>query len=835
MRRLLSVVGLSGLLLAVPLAPPAQAAGEEATYIVTFRDGVVAESQAPQVLPLRSRSETTILSHVAQGAITRLTVSEARSLSKHPRVATVIQDHEIKGDEVQTPAPWHLDRIDGRETWKNDSYDYPSTGAGVTVYVMDSGIDRTHSEFKNVTIEPGTDLVKGDTPVGCQQHGTAVSSMVAGATFGSAKGVTLVPVRILGCDNRGSTADYWQAAEWIIANHPQGAPAVVNASLGNFGTYLDTPTKAMINDGLVVVTSAGNDGVDACRQTPGNLPEVITVGATDASDREPSWSNYGTCVDLYAPGANVQAAHDGAPGASPTGLASGTSFAAPLVSGAAAQVLAENPDWDYQQVWNDLKLRATGDMVVAPRSPNRLLNVGPLGTFTGEKPVISGSTTIGSQLTADLGWKPEPTRTSYQWLRGGVEIPGANSRYYTTVPQDLNQPLTVRVGGAKQGYQGVRAVSEPFTPIVAATPGTYRALAPVRVLDSRTGLGRNGAVSDGDQVEVKVTGSTGVPTGASAVVVNLTVAEPQAAGFLTAYAAGDEAPLASNVNFAGRTRSNLAVVPLSAEGKIALKYQSQGTAHLVADVQGYVVGGQAREPGTLQLVKPTRLVDTRDTDVVPAGGDLTLPVAGKAGLPGAVSAVFVNVTAVDPGAAGYVTVYPGGDRPVASNLNYVAGQTVPNLVLVKVGAEGIVLHNGSDSPLHLVVDIQGYVTDGEAQASGGIVAMAPTRVLDTRTEGGPVSNQQVLSLPVLDKAAVAQQAPAVVLNLTVAENQAAGYLTAYPTGRARPVVSNVNVTEPAVTPNLALATLNQRSVDLYWASAGGSAQVVADLSGYVLP
>ncbi|MDO5287918.1 MAG: hypothetical protein Q4G45_14030, partial [Actinomycetia bacterium] len=108
MRRLLSVVGLSGLLLAVPLAPPAQAAGEEATYIVTFRDGVVAESQAPQVLPLRSRAETTILSHVAQGAITRLTASEARSLSKHPRVATVIQDHEIKGDEVQTPAPWHL-------------------------------------------------------------------------------------------------------------------------------------------------------------------------------------------------------------------------------------------------------------------------------------------------------------------------------------------------------------------------------------------------------------------------------------------------------------------------------------------------------------------------------------------------------------------------------------------------------------------------------------------------------------------------------------------------------------------------------------------------------
>ena len=833
MRRLLSTVALTGLFLSVPLVVPAQAAGEEATYIVTFNDGVVAETQAPQTLPLRSRAQTTILSHVTQGAITRLTASEAAALAKNPRVATVQRDQEIAAHEVQTPAPWHLDRIDGRENWHDNRYTYPNKGAGVTVYVIDSGIDRTHREFAGVTVEPGIDLVQGEIKPGCQRHGTAVSSMVAGATYGVAKEVTIVPVRVLNCEGKGTASDFWQAADWIMAHRAPAAPAVVNISLGNFGNHLNKPTKAMIDRGLVVVTSAGNDGVDACRQTPGSLPEVITVGATDIRDREAGWSNYGSCVDLYAPGVDVPAALDGEPGTSRFGPISGTSFAAPMVSGAAAQVLAQHPRWSQEQVWNDIKLRATGGLVVEARSVNRLLNVGELGAFAGSAPVITGSTAIGSQLSVTLNWKPEPTAISYQWLRNGVPIPGATGPRYTTVTEDLNQQLTIRVGGSRQGYDSVQAVSDPFIPTTAAIAGTYRALSPVRVLDTRQ---QGGAVKDGSVVELKVAGRNGVPSGAAAAVVNLTVVEPQAAGYLTAYAQGGEAPVASNVNFvAGKTRSNLAVVPLSADGRIALRFASPATAHLVADIQGYVVGGQAQAPGTVQLLRPTRLLDTRESQAVPAGGDLKLPVAGKAGLPAAVSAVILNVTAVDAGAAGYVTAYPGGERPTASNLNFVAGQTVPNLVLVKVGPDGVVLHNGAATPLHLVADIQGYVIDGQAAASGAVVAMTPTRVLDTRSDGGPVQGQQKRTVPVLDRAKVAGQAPAAILNLTVTDNQAPGYLTAYPSDTAMPTVSNVNVADPgSVVANLAFATLNRRSADLFWGSPG-TAQVVADVSGYVLP
>lgn len=833
MRRLLSVLALLSLLLGA-LAHPAQAAGEEKTYLISFQTGTSAQATGEALLPARTRAGAQILTRVTQGAIARLTASEAATLAKNPRVAQVLPDQVVAAaDLTQSPAPWHLDRLDGRETWRNATYTTSNGGENVTVYVVDSGIDRTHSEFARMRLKEGADLVAGATNPDCHWHGTAVSSMVGGATLGAAKNAVVVPVRALGCDQKGTAAAVWSAVEWILANHASGTPGVVNLSLTAPGSHLSTPVQSLVNHGLVVVAAAGNDARDACQNTPASAPDAITVAATDINDQEASWSNYGRCVDLYAPGDGVTVAMPSADGGTTAfGTAHGTSYAAPLVSGAAAIVLSEHPGWTPSQVWEDLRLRAAGGLVSGARSPNLLLSVAGLGTLTGGQPQITGSASIGSQLSASLRWEPPATGSDYQWYRAGEPIPGATGPHYTTVAADLNQPLTVSVTGRRQGYAPVTGRSQPFTPTTAAVPGTYRALAPARVLDTRSGTGHRGRLAGGAVLSLPVAGRGGVPAGASAVVLNLTVTAPAAPGYVSAGTGNG-----SNLNFsAGQTVSNLAVVPLGADGSVAIRYASVGSGDLVADVQGYVVGGSAEQPGTVRLTSPTRLVDTRQTAAVPSGGELRLRLAGQAGLPQQVGAAVLNVTVVDPGAAGYLTVFPDGQPPpTASNLNFVAGQTVPNLVLVKNGTDGIVIRNGAAAPVQVVADLQAYVLPGQASASGAVVAMAPVRVLDTRTSGGALQPRQTRTVAVRQQAGVPVAAQAAVLNATVVAPTAAGFLTVYPAGSAQPTVSNVNVTSPGVSvPNLAFATLGDGSASLYWGS-GGSTHVVADVSGYVLP
>jgi hypothetical protein len=376
--------------------------------------------------------------------------------------------------------------------------------------------------------------------------------------------------------------------------------------------------------------------------------------------------------------------------------------------------------------------------------------------------------------------------------------------------------------------------------VVVEAPGAIHALTPSRLLDSRTGQGGfTGPATNGTVIKLTVVGGTsGVPTDASAVLVNLTVTQPTASGYVTAYASGGTAPWVSNANFTpGVTVANLSLVPVGAvDGAIALKVATPGSVHVIADVQGYVVGGTVSAAGAVVPVTPARVLDTRTTQHVGTGGTISLTVAGVVGVPADASAVVANITVTGTTGPGYLTAWPAGvARPTSSNVNFVTGQTVPNMAIVKVGANKSISLFNSSGPMDMVVDIQGYVTAGTATLPGTVVPVTPSRMVDTRLDLGaygpvPANSGEVVDFVAPDLTSIPQGA---LINLTVTEPQASGWLSAYPYGVARPLVSNLNFGPGMVVPNLSLATLGDGYGVLYNGS-GGTVQMVADVLAYVL-
>jgi hypothetical protein len=278
-----------------------------------------------------------------------------------------------------------------------------------------------------------------------------------------------------------------------------------------------------------------------------------------------------------------------------------------------------------------------------------------------------------------------------------------------------------------------------------STPGGFTSVAPFRLLDTRSGLGvpTTTPVAAGGTVALQVLARGGVPaSGVSAVVLNVTVAEPTGSGFVTVYGDGTTRPTASNLNYVkGRAVPNLVIAPVGANGKVALFNGSPGTVHLVADVSGYFVSGDPTVPGAFVSLAPSRLLDTRSglgapTGAVAAGGTVALQVLNRGGVPASgVSAVVLNVTVAEPTSSGFVTAYGDGTtRPTASNLNYVKAQVVPNLVIAPVGANGkVALFNGSPGTTQLIADVSGYFLSGTPAVVGALGSVAPFRLLDTRS------------------------------------------------------------------------------------------------------
>jgi len=364
-------------------------------------------------------------------------------------------------------------------------------------------------------------------------------------------------------------------------------------------------------------------------------------------------------------------------------------------------------------------------------------------------------------------------------------------------------------------------------------PGTFTPVSPTRVLDTRN----SSPVGADSSVSFQVAGVNGMPAKVAAVVFNLTVTQPRAVGYITAYASGTSRPNASNLNFSARqTVPNLVTVPVGSNGKVALFNRSSGSSHLIADVTGYYVTGTPATAGAFRSLSPSRLLDTRSSGGVGADSAVSFRVAGVNGIPASVAAVVFNLTVTEPRSFGFVTAYASGkSRPNASNLNFSAGQTVPNSVTVPVGSDGkVTLFNRSSGTSQLIADVAGYYLPGTPTATGAFKALGPTRVLDTRNTS-PVGADAAVSFRVAGAKGVPSGALGAIFNLTVTSPQSFGFITAYPSGTARPNASNLNFSAGQSVPNLVSAPLGSDGRIALFNRSAGKAHLVADLAGYFLP
>jgi subtilisin family serine protease len=315
---------------------------------------------------------TNIYAYALNGFSAEMSEDQALKLSADPRVKFVEEDSVMEATVTQTNPPWGLDRIGQRDLPLNQAYSYTTTGAGVNVYIIDTGIRRTHTQFGGRAFVGFDAIGDGQNSNDCNGHGTHVSGTVGGSTFGVAKAVRLFAVRVLNCSGSGTNSGVIAGVNWVTANHI--SPSVANMSLGGgASSALDTAVNNSINSGVTYAIAAGNANTNAANSSPARVAAAITVGSSTISDARSSFSNFGSVVDIFAPGSSILSAWRTSDTA--TATLSGTSMATPHVAGVAARFLQSNPGSSPATVRNEIVNQATLNHLsgIPSGTANRLL------------------------------------------------------------------------------------------------------------------------------------------------------------------------------------------------------------------------------------------------------------------------------------------------------------------------------------------------------------------------------------------------------------------------------------------------------------------------------
>ena len=374
------------LVVVLAAAGGASAASPPDRYIVVLKDGVRDPGTVAREHARRDAAQVRfVYSNAIKGYAAGIPAGRVDSVRADSRVAYVERDGEAHAITTQANPTWGLDRIDqhalplsGTFTYTNDGADYNAAGDDVKAYIIDTGIRYDHVDFGGRAIFGVDKVTSGGSGADCNGHGTHVAGTTGGATYGVAKAVTLVSVRVLGCKGSGSWSQVIAGIDWVTADHQAGQPAVANMSLGGgANSAVDTAVRNSIADGVSYVIAAGNGNLlgiaqDACKFSPARVTEAITISATNRTDKKAVWANFGSCVDWFAPGVGITS--DWSSSATATNTISGTSMAAPHTTGVAALYLESNPTASPAQVAAALDAKTTKGIVGSSKTAkNNLL------------------------------------------------------------------------------------------------------------------------------------------------------------------------------------------------------------------------------------------------------------------------------------------------------------------------------------------------------------------------------------------------------------------------------------------------------------------------------